>query len=52
MVNHVKFVIVLQKHKHRLSLAAKQIINLTAAKNSLFIYLHAINALKNMLGKS
>ena len=50
MVNHVKFVTVLQKH--RLSLAAKQIINLTAAKNSLFIYSHAINALKSMLGKS
>ena len=50
MVNHVKFVTVLQKH--RLSLTAKQIINLTAAKDSLFIYLHAINALKNMLGKS
>ena len=29
----------------------KRIINLTAAKNALFVYLHAINALNNMLGK-
>ena len=28
-----------------------KIINLTAVKNALFIYLHAINALNNMLGK-
>ena len=41
MVNHVKFVTVLQKHKHQLSLAAKQIINLTAAKN--FVYLLTCN---------
>ena len=49
MVNDVKFVRTLQEH--RLSLApqlkipTKEIINLTAAKNALFIYLHAINAL-------
>ena len=29
----------------------KRIINLTAVKNALFIYLHAINALNDMLGK-
>ena len=55
MVNDVKFVTMLQKHKLSLALQlkipTKQIINLTAAKHSLFIYLNAINALKNMLGK-
>ena len=56
MVNDVKFVTMLQKHQLSLALQLKiprkQIIILTAAKNYLFIYLHAINALKNMLGKS
>ena len=55
MVSDVKFVTMLQKHQLSLALqlkiATKQIINLTAAKKSLFIYLHAIKALKNTLGK-
>ena len=55
MVNDVKFVTTLQKHQLSLALQlkipTKQIINLTAAKKSLFIYLHAIKALKNILGK-
>ena len=55
MVNDVKFVTMLQKPKLSLALQlkipTKQIINLTAAKKTLFIYLHAIKALKNILGK-
>ena len=55
MVNDGKFVTMLQKDQLSLALQlkipTKQIINLTAAKYSLFIYLNAINALKNMLGK-
>ena len=44
-------------HIYRLSLAmelkipTKQIIILTAAENAFFIYLHATNTLRNMLGK-
>ena len=55
MVNDVKFMTMLQKHQLSLALQlkipTKQIINLTAAKKSFFIYLHAIKALKNILGK-
>ena len=55
MVNDVKFVTMLQKHQFSLAqqikIPTKEIINLTAAKNSLCIYLHAINALNNMLSK-
>ena len=55
MLNNVKFVTMIQTHRlllaPSLKIPTKSIINLTAAKYALFIYLHAINALNNMLGK-
>ena len=56
MVNDMKFVTMLQKHQLSLALQlkipTKQIINLTAAKNSLFTFLNAINALKKHVGQT
>ena len=55
MVKDVKFVTMLRKHllspAPKLKILTKLITNLTAAKKSLFIYLHTINVLITMLGK-
>ena len=55
MVSNEEFLTMLQEHllllARQLKIRTKQIIKLTAEKNALFIYLHAINALNNILGQ-